>query len=131
MKNVITKSLIAFAMILSLFAAGLPQQKAEAATTAADVLVTVGQMGTDSYSQTMDGVLYTVDQIGFMADRILWTQEQIGFMSDRIVYVTEFSQNNTVKVIYMATALWPTGTKDGGYTYKVSLMPVAMLPAGW
>lgn len=70
-KNIITKSLIAFAMFLSLVAVGLPQQKAEAATTTADVLVTVGQMGADSYSQTLDGVLYTVDQIGFMADKIL------------------------------------------------------------
>lgn len=131
MLNKMTKSFIAFAMVLSLLTVGIPQHNAEAATTSADVLVTVGQMGADSYSQTLDGVLYTVNQIGFMADRILWTQEQIGFMSDRIVYVTEFSQDNTVKVIYMATALWPTGTKDGGYTYKVSLMPVAMLPAGW
>ena len=131
MKNTLTKSIIAFTMILSLIAVGFPQQKAEAATTAADVIITVGQMGADSYSQTLDGVLYTVNSIGFMADRILWTQEQIGFMSDRIVYVTEFSQDNTIKVIYMATALWPTGTSDGGYTYKVSLMPVAMLPAGW
>lgn len=131
MNKMIAKSLIALAMILSLVTAGLPQQKAEAATTSSDVLITIGQMGSDSYSQTLDGVLYTVNQIGFMADRILWTQEQIGFMADRIVYVTEFSQDNTIKVIYMATALWPTGTKDGGYTYKVSLMPVAMLPAGW
>ncbi|UYZ20205.1 hypothetical protein [Mesobacillus jeotgali] len=131
MVNKMTKTFIAFAMVLSILAVGIPQQKAEAATTTADVLVTVGQMGADSYSQTLDGVLYTVNQIGFMADRILWTQEQIGFMADRIVYVTEFSQDNSIKVIYMATALWPTGTKDGGYTYKVSLMPVAMLPAGW
>ncbi|WP_226085085.1 hypothetical protein [Mesobacillus sp. S13] len=131
MSKMIINSIIAIAMILSLVVVGGPQQKAQATTTSADVLVTVGQMGADSYSQTLNGVLYTVDQIGFMADRILWTQEQIGFMADRIVYVTEFSQDNTVKVIYMATALWPTGTKDGGYTYKVSLMPVAMLPAGW
>lgn len=131
MSKMIINSIIAIAMILSLVVVGGPQQKAQAATTSADVLVTVGQMGADSYSQTLNGVLYTVDQIGFMADRILWTQEQIGFMADRIVYVTEFSQDNTVKVIYMATALWPTGTKDGGYTYKVSLMPVAMLPTGW
>lgn len=131
MSKMIVNSIIAIAMILSLVVVGGPQQKAQAATTSADVLVTVGQMGADSYSQTLNGVLHTVDQIGFMADRILWTQEQIGFMADRIVYVTEFSQDNTVKVIYMATALWPTGMKDGGYTYKVSLMPVAMLPAGW
>jgi hypothetical protein len=131
MKNILAKSIIAFSMILSLFAFGLPQQKAEAATTAADVIVKVGQMGADSYSQSLNGVLYTVDQIGFMADRILWTEEQIGIMADRIVYVTEFSQDNSIKVIYMATTLYPTGTSDGGYTYKAALMPVAMLPAGW
>jgi hypothetical protein len=131
MKNILAKSIIVFSMVLSLFAVGLPQQKAEAATTAADVIVKVGQMGADSYSQSLNGVLYTVDQIGFMADRILWTEEQIGIMADRIVYVTEFSQDNSIKVIYMATALYPTGTKDGGYTYKAALMPVAMLPAGW
>jgi hypothetical protein len=131
MKNILAKSIIVFSMVLSLVVVGFPQQKAEAATTAADVIVKVGQMGADSYSQSLDGVLYTVNQIGFMADRILWTEEQIGIMADRIVYVTEFSQDNSIKVIYMATALYPTGTSDGGYTYKVALMPVAMLPAGW
>ncbi|KIY21381.1 MULTISPECIES: hypothetical protein [Mesobacillus] len=132
MMNRIAKMVIALALVVSMLAiGGVSQQKAKAATTAADVLVTVGQMGADSYSQTLDGVLYTVDSIGLMADRILWTEQQIGFMADRIVYVTEFSQDNTIKVIYMATALWPTGTQDGGYTYQVSLMPVAMLPAGW
>lgn len=131
MKNRLIKMFIVFTMVLSLIAVGLPQKKAAAATTAADVIVQVGQMGADSYTQSLNGVLYTVDQIGFMADRILWTEEQIGIMADRIVYVTEFSQDNSIKVIYMATSLWPTGTKDGGYTYKVALMPVAMLPAGW
>jgi basic membrane lipoprotein Med (substrate-binding protein (PBP1-ABC) superfamily) len=131
MKNRLTKMFVVFTMVLSLIAVGLPQKKAAAATTAPDVIVQVGQMGANSYTQSLNGVLYTVDQIGFMADRILWTEEQIGIMADRIVYVTEFSQDNSIKVIYMATSLWPTGTKDGGYTYKVALMPVAMLPAGW
>lgn len=131
MKNTLFKTIIAFTMIISLIAMGLPQQKADAATTAADVVVKVGQMGADSYSQSLNGVLYTVNQIGVMADRILWTEAQIGIMADRIVYVTEFSQDNTIKVIYMVTSLWPTGTKDGGYTYDVILTPVAMLPAGW
>lgn len=131
MKNILTKSIIALAMVFALVAIGFPQQEAKAETTAADVIVKVGQMGADSYTQSLNGVLYTVDQIGFMADRILWTEEQIGFMADRIVYVTEFSQDNSIKVIYMATALWPTGTENGGYTYNVELMPVAMLPAGW
>jgi basic membrane lipoprotein Med (substrate-binding protein (PBP1-ABC) superfamily) len=131
MKNRLTKMFVVFTMVLSLIAVGLPQKKAAAATTAPDVIVQVGQMGANSYTQSLNGVLYTVEQIGFMADRILWTEEQIGIMADRIVYVTEFSQDNSIKVIYMATSLWPTGTKDGGYTYKVALMPVAMLPAGW
>jgi hypothetical protein len=132
MKNMIAKMLLALTLVFSMAAVGgTPQQKAEAATTAADVLVTVGQQGADSYSQTLNGVLYTVDSIGMMAYRILWTEQQIGIMADRVVYVTEFSQDNSIKVIYMVTALWPTGTKDGGYTYQVSLMPVAMLPAGW
>ncbi|WP_335431415.1 hypothetical protein [Bacillus sp. JJ1609] len=51
------------------------------------------------HTQSLNGVLYTVDQIGGMADRILWTEDQIGIMADRIVYVTEFSQDNTIKVI--------------------------------
>lgn len=132
MKKKLLQPIIALTMILSLVALGFPQEKAEAATSAADVIVQVGQMGADSYTQSLNGVLYTTTQIGFMADRILWTEEQIGFMADRIVYVTEFSQDNSIKVIYMATTLWPTGTQDGGYTYKVGgLMPVAMLPAGW
>lgn len=131
MKTVFAKSFLAFALLLSLFAAGYTPQKAEAATSATDVIVKVGQMGADTYTQSLNGVLYTENQIGLMADRILWTEEQIGTIADRIVYVTEFSQDNTVKIIYMATALWPTGMQNGGYTYKVSLMPVAMLPAGW
>ncbi|WP_226641931.1 hypothetical protein [Mesobacillus subterraneus] len=71
MSKMIINSIIAIAMILSLVVVGGPQQKAQAATTSADALVTVGQMGADSYSQTLNGVLHTVDQIGFMADRIL------------------------------------------------------------
>lgn len=104
---------------------------ASAAPTGTDVIVYVGQLGADAYEQSINGVLYTEDQIGVMADRILWTEEQIGFMADRVVYVTEVSENNLGEVIYMATALWPTGTQDGGYLYEVALMPVAMLPAGW
>ncbi|MGC1214990.1 MAG: hypothetical protein WA890_27495 [Micromonospora sp.] len=104
---------------------------ASAAPTGTDVVVYVGQLGASTYEQSLNGVLYTENQIGGMADRILWTEEQIGIMADRIVYVTEVSQDNTVKVIYMVTALWATGTQDGGYLYQVALMPVAMLPAGW
>ncbi|SEB20954.1 hypothetical protein SAMN05421743_1309 [Thalassobacillus cyri] len=131
MKNKMIKLVLAFTLVLSLLAVSGTPQKASAETTAADVLVTYGQIGADTYTDTLDGVLYTVDSIGFMADRILWTEEQIGIMADRIVYVTEFSQDNSIKVIYMATALWPTGEQDGGYTYEVSLMPVAALPTGW
>ncbi|TLS37126.1 hypothetical protein [Pseudalkalibacillus caeni] len=113
-----------------LFAAN-PSSEASAETTAADAVVYVGQTGADMYEQSINGVLYTEQQIGFMADRILWTEEQIGFMADRIVYVTELSQDNSIEIIYIATALWQTGTQDGGYLYEVSLMPVAMLPTGW
>ena len=131
MKYILAKALVALTLVLSLLASGSVPEKAGAETTAADVIVKVGQMGADTYTQSMNGVLYTEDQIGEMADRILWTEEQIGFMADRVVYVTEFSQDNTIKVIYMVTSLWATGMQDGGYTYQVMLAPVAVLPAGW
>lgn len=131
MKRKIFKSLAVIAFLFTFLAAASIPQKASAATTASDVIVKVGQMGADTYTQSLNGVLYTEDQIGTMADRILWTEEQIGTMADRIVYVTEYSQDNTIKVIYMVTSLWPTGTSNGGYTYQVALTPVAMLPAGW
>ncbi|WHX38763.1 hypothetical protein QNH36_13785 [Mesobacillus sp. AQ2] len=94
---------------------GTPQQKAEAATigrmywllSANKVQIPIPKFGRR---------FYTVSSIGMMADRILWTEQQIGFMADRVVYVTEFSQDNSIKVIY--TSLWPTGTKDGGLHIK-------------
>jgi hypothetical protein len=64
-------------------------------------IVYVGQMGADTFMQALDGVLYTEDQIGFMANRILWTEGQIGVMADRIVDVIELSQLNTIKAMYM------------------------------
>lgn len=107
---------------------GLSAPKAQAATTSADAVVYVIQAGADSYAQTLDAVLYTENQIGFMADRILWTESQIGTMADRIVYVTELAMDGSIKIIYLATTLWPVGTQDGGYLYKVLLTPVAALP---
>ena len=121
------------AVLLALFAAlaGLAVPKAQAATTATDVIVYVGQTGSTTFEQSLNGVLYTENQIGFMADRILWTESEIGTMADRIVYVTEVSQDNSIEVIYMVTALTSAGTSDGGYLYNVWLTPVAALPTGW
>lgn len=107
---------------------GLGAPKAQAETTSADAVVYVIQAGADSYAQTLDAVLYTEDQIGFMADRILWTESEIGVMADRIVYVTEIAMDGSIEIIYIATALWPVGTQDGGYLYDVVLTPVAALP---
>jgi hypothetical protein len=48
MKNMVAKTIMAFTLVFSMAAfGGTSQQKAEAATTAADVLVTVGQQGAD------------------------------------------------------------------------------------
>jgi basic membrane lipoprotein Med (substrate-binding protein (PBP1-ABC) superfamily) len=121
------------AVLLAIFAAfaGLLAPKAQAATTSTDVVVYVGQLGATTYEQSLNGVLYTENQIGLMANNILWTESQIGAMADRIVYVTQFSQDNTIQVIYMVTALTSAGTSNGGYLYNVLLTPVAALPAGW
>lgn len=118
-------------LVITVLSVSVVPLQASAATEFTDVIVKVGQQGADMYEQSLNGVLYTVEQIGFMADRILWTEEQIGVMADRIVYVTEISQNNAIKVIYIATTLWPVGERDGGYLYEVFLMPIAVLPAGW
>jgi hypothetical protein len=122
--------LLVLALSFSILASTLAPATASASTSS-DVIVYVGQLGADTYTQTLNGILYTEGQIGFMADNILWTEEQIGFMADRIVYVTEMSQDNSVEIIYQVTSLWSLGTQDGGYLYQVALMPVAALPAGW
>lgn len=124
------KVLLPFVILATAIAmtVGLGAPKAQAETTSTDAVVYVMQVGADSYSQTLDAVLYTEDQIGFMADRILWTESEIGIMADRIVYVTEISLDGTIQVIYLATALWPVGTQDGGYLYDVALTPIAALP---
>ena len=124
------KVLLPFVVLATAIAmtVGLGAPKAQAETTSADAVVYVIQAGADSYAQTLDAVLYTENQIGFMADRILWTESEIGTMADRIVYVTELSMDGSIKVIYLATALWPVGTQDGGYLYDVVLTPVAALP---
>ena len=117
----------AFALLITL---GAPTP-APAATTVTEAIVLVGQQGASSYEQSLNGVLYTVDQIGVMADRILWTEEQIGTMADRIVYVTELSMGGTIEIIYLAYSLTELGMQNGGYTYDVVLIPVLALPAGW
>lgn len=117
-------------LVTALLATVAVAPKAHAATET-DVIVYVGELGADTYEQSLDGVLYTEDQIGFMADRILWTESEIGTMADRIVYVTEVSQDNSIEVIYLVTSLWLVGTEDGGFLYEVALTPVAALPTDW
>ena len=125
----ISRTAVLVAVLAAIAALFAPQ--AQAATTATDVAVYVGQAGAATYEQSLNGVLYTEGQIGLMADNILSTEAQIGLMADRVVYVTEVSQDNTVEVIYMVTALASAGMSNGGYQYHVALMPVAALPAGW
>lgn len=120
--------LAVLALVTALLATTAIAPKAHAATTSADAVVYVADLATESYTQTLDAVLYTEDQIGFMADRILWTEGEIGTMADRIVYVTELAMDGSITVIYMAMALEPLGTQDGGYLYDVALVPVAALP---
>lgn len=115
-------------LVTALLATVAITPKAQAETTSADAIVYIAEIGADSYSETLDAVLYTEDQIGFMADRILWTESEIGTMADRIVYVTELALDGSVSVIYLATVLEPVGTQDGGYLYDVALVPVAALP---
>lgn len=47
-----------------------------------NAIVYVGEMGADMYTHALNSVLYTQDQIGFMADRILWTEGQIGELAN-------------------------------------------------
>lgn len=115
-------------LITALLATVAVTPKAHAATTSADAVVQIAEIGAESYSETLDAVLYTENQIGFMADRILWTEGEIGTMADRIVYVTELAMDGSIRVIYLATVLDPIGTQDGGYLYDVALVPVAALP---
>lgn len=104
---------------------------ASAATTTTDTVTYVGELGADLYTQNLDGVLYTEDQIGLMADRILATEGEIADMSDRIVFVTEVSQDNLIQVVYLVTSMTSLGVQDGSYLYDVTLFPVAALPTGW
>lgn len=113
-------------LVLALFGlvvAG-PAAEARAATTGTDVVVSVGQLGATTYGQSLNGVLYTGNQI-------LYTENQIGSMADRIVYVTQTSQNSSITVIYLAVSLVAAGMQNGGYLYQATLVPVAALPAGW
>lgn len=113
-------------LVLALFVlvvAG-PAAEARAATTGTDVVVSVGQLGATTYEQSLNGVLYTGNQI-------LYTENQIGSMADRIVYVTQTSQNSSITVIYLAVSLVAAGMQNGGYLYQATLVPVAALPAGW
>lgn len=113
-------------LVLALFVlvvAG-PAAEARAATTGTDVVVSIGQLGATTYEQSLNGVLYTGNQI-------LYTENQIGSMADRIVYVTQTSQNSSITVIYLAVSLVAAGMQNGGYLYQATLVPVAALPTGW
>lgn len=94
--------------------------------TTNNAIVYIGQIGADTYVQSLNGVLYTEDQIGFMADRILWTEGQIGDMANRIVYVTELSQNNLVIGQYLIVSLAFAGldsAMNNMYKYYVTVQP--------
>ncbi|MBT2643270.1 hypothetical protein J7I80_13605 [Bacillus sp. ISL-41] len=94
-------------------------------------IVYVGQMGADTFTQALEGVLYTEDQIGFMADRILWTEGQIGVMADRIVYVVELSQFNTIEAMYMGMNMSFMGMDsmmNNMFRYAISVNPVSYIP---
>ena len=93
-----------------------------------DAIVYVGQMGADTYVQSLNGVLYTEDQIGLMADRILWTEGQIGEMANRIVYVIELSQFNTILFMWMITSFSFLGMEQGMNKYMVKVSPVSYIP---
>ena len=96
-----------------------------------DAIVYVGQMGADTYVQTLNGVLYTENQIGFMADRILWTETQIGEMANRIVYVIELSQFNTTKAMYMLMEISFMGIDNlmnDMFKYSVTVNPISYIP---
>lgn len=100
-------------------------------TTGSDAMVYIGDTTSDMYTETLNGILSTEDQIGFMADRILWTEEQIGVMADRIVYVTEFSEDNSVEVIYEVTEMPMIMTDYFGHYYALTLSEVTSLPENW
>lgn len=99
--------------------------------TTRDAIVYVGQMGAETYTQSLKGVLYTEEQIGFMADRILWTEGQIGEMANRIVYVIELSQFNTILAMYMLTSISFLGfdsLMSNMSKYAVTVNPVSYVP---
>lgn len=96
-----------------------------------NVIVYIGQEGADMYELSLNGVLFTEEQIGLMADRILWTEGQIGLMADRIVYVTQMSQDNSTQIIYkVVDAGWQMSLLPWN-AYTVTLEQVSSLPAGW
>lgn len=99
-----------------------------------NAIVYVGELGADSFTQTLNGILYTVDQIGFMADRILWTQEQIGEMANRIVYVIELTQFNTIRMVYMVMSISFMGidaTMGNMSQYQITVNPISFDEFPW
>ncbi|MFD1659501.1 hypothetical protein ACFSL4_15135 [Streptomyces caeni] len=133
MSPMLKRVLLPLVLLTSLLAVtiGANAPQAAAATSTSDAVVYVGDQFASTYEQSLNGVLYTEDAIGTMANRILWTESEIGTMADRIVYVTEISQDNTIKVIYYAYNVVLTGMENGGYLYQLSVVPVFALPTGW
>ena len=96
-----------------------------------NAIIYVGQLGANMYTQSLNGVSYTENQIGFMADRILWTEGQIGEMANRIVYVTELSQFNTIKAMYMVMSISFMGIDsmmNNMFRYAITVNPVSYIP---
>ena len=97
----------------------------------ASTVLSIGTLGAGVASQTINAILVTEGQIGVMADRILLTELQIGAMANRIVYVTQFSQTNSIAVIYLISNLTYLGKVDGQYKYSGMVTPVSSKPFGW
>lgn len=93
-----------------------------------DAIVYVGQLGATMYTQSLRGVLYTEDQIGFMADRILYTEGQIGEMANRIVYVIELSQWNTILFMWVITSISFLGFENMMSKYAITVNQVSYIP---
>jgi hypothetical protein len=96
-----------------------------------NAIIYVGESGAETYTQSLNGVLYTENQIGFMADRILWTEGQIGEMANRIVYVVELSQFNTIMAMYMVMSISFMGfdsAMNNMSKYAITVNPVSSIP---
>lgn len=115
---------VALAIAASATTIAAPATASASILPTSNVLVEVGQLGATTYTQSLNGVLYTQTQI-------LATEQQIADMSNRIVYVTQISENGAIQVIYMVTAVASLGMQNGMYMYQTVMVPIAALPTGW